>query len=66
MRLRVSPVDCVAHGVCAELLPEWVGRDEWGYPVVNDAPIPTELVEGARRAANRCPALALRLDPENV
>ena len=66
MRLRVEPVDCVAHGVCADLLPEWINRDERGYPVVKDPQLPAELVEGARRAANHCPALALRLDPGNV
>ena len=43
MRLRVSRVDCVGHGICAELLPEWIGRDEGGYPVVNDPQIPQSL-----------------------
>ena len=66
MRLRVNPVDCVAHGICADLLPEWIRLDEWGYPIVNDPELPPELVEHARRAANHCPVLALRLDPENV
>jgi ferredoxin len=66
MQLHVNPVDCLAHGVCAGLLPEWITRDEWGYPIVNDPELPPELVEGARRAANHCPALALRLDPENI
>ncbi len=66
MQLHVNPVDCLAHGVCADLLPEWISRDEWGYPIVNDPELPPELVEGARRAANHCPVLALRLDPENI
>jgi ferredoxin len=66
MRLRVNPVDCVAHGICADLLPEWIRLDERGYPIVNDPELPPDLVEHARRAANHCPALALRLDPENV
>jgi ferredoxin len=66
MRLQVNTVDCVAHGVCADLLPEWINRDEWGYPIVNDPELPSDLVEDARRAANHCPALALRLDPDNV
>ena len=64
--LRVNPVDCVAHGLCAELLPEWIRLDEWGYPILDDPELPLELVEHARRAANHCPTLALRLDPENV
>lgn len=66
MRLRANPLDCVAHGICAQLLPEWISIDEWGYPVVNDPELPPELVEGARRAANHCPELALWLDPESV
>jgi ferredoxin len=66
MRLRVNSIDCVAHGVCAELLPEWIMLDQSGYPILKDPELPPELVERARRAANHCPALALRLDPENV
>jgi ferredoxin len=66
MRVRVNRIDCVAHGLCAELLPEWIRLDEWGYPVLNDRELPIGLVEHARRAGTRCPVLALRLDPEDV
>ncbi len=65
MRLRVNPVDCVAHGLCAELLPERIRLDEWGYPILDDSELPHELVEHARRAANACPTLALLLDPDD-
>jgi ferredoxin len=61
MRLQVNPIDCAAHGLCAELLPEWVSLDEWGYPVVDDQPVPGQLVKAAKRAAQACPTLALRL-----
>ena len=61
MRMRVNPVDCAAHGLCAELLPEWVSLDEWGYPVVDAQPLPGQLVKQAKRAAAACPTLALRL-----
>jgi ferredoxin len=61
MRVRVNPIDCVAHGVCAELLPEWVELDEWGYPVVDDQPVPHQLHSHARRAAAACPARAIVL-----
>lgn len=64
MKLRLNPIQCVAHGLCAELLPERVVLDEWGYPIVNDSPIPPELAEHARRAANACPTLALMLERE--
>ena len=61
MRLRVNPVQCVAHGLCAELLPERIQLDDWGYPIVDGEPVPGELVALARRAADSCPTLALKL-----
>ena len=45
VRLRVNPIACEAHGMCAELLPEWIGLDDWGYPIVAGEPVPPELVE---------------------
>jgi ferredoxin len=33
-QLRVNPIACTGHGLCAELLPELVTLDEWGYPVL--------------------------------
>jgi ferredoxin len=60
-RLRVNPVACAGHGVCAELLPELITLDEWGYPMVADQPVPHGLRRAARRAVSNCPALALAL-----
>ncbi len=62
MRLRVNPIDCVAHGLCAELFPEWVALDEWGYPIIDGDPVPPSLHEHAKRAAAQCPVLALVLE----
>ena len=59
--LRVNPIQCSGHGVCAELLPELVTLDEWGYPVIDPGPVPPVLDRDARRAVSACPALALRL-----
>ena len=42
--LRVDPVACDAYGFCAELLPERITLDEWGYPVVDGRVAP--FVEG--------------------
>ena len=61
MKLRVNPIKCDAHGLCAELLPEWIRLDEWGYPIINEAQIPRELEAHARRAADACPTRALLL-----
>ncbi len=63
-RLRVDPISCRAHGLCAELLPELVALDEWGYPILLDGtsgPVPAPLVAAAREAVTACPTLALRL-----
>jgi ferredoxin len=62
MRLRVNPIRCVAHGLCAELLPESIRLDQWGYPILEDPELSPDLVEHARRAANACPTLALLLE----
>jgi ferredoxin len=60
-QLRVDPIDCVGHGLCAELLPELITLDEWGYPVLPGQPVPRPLERQARRAVTGCPALALTL-----
>jgi ferredoxin len=61
MHLVVDPIACDAHGQCAELLPEVVGIDDWGYPVVAEGELPASLEPLARRAVSACPTLALRL-----
>jgi ferredoxin len=64
VRLRVNPIRCVAHGLCAELLPEAVRLDDWAYPILDDGELASELVELARRAADACPTLALMQESE--
>ena len=61
--LRVNPVACTGHGLCAELLPELVELDEWGYPIITAGRVPLSLRRAARRAVTNCPALALALQP---
>jgi ferredoxin len=60
-RLRLDPVSCTAHGLCAQLLAERIRLDEWGYPIVDSSPLPADLEEHARLAARECPTRALRL-----
>jgi ferredoxin len=50
--------------MCAELLPERIALDEWGYPVIDDKPLSHELVSHAKRAVAACPTFALLLDRE--
>jgi sulfoxide reductase heme-binding subunit YedZ len=60
-QLRVNPIACTGHGLCAELLPELVTLDEWGYPLLAGGPVPAQLTRRARHAVTNCPALALLL-----
>jgi ferredoxin len=62
MHLRVNPISCEAHGTCAEIFPERITLDDWGYPILADGPIPPHLIDHARRAADVCPTLALLLE----
>ena len=62
LRIEVDPIKCEAHGQCAELLPERITLDEWGYPLIDGAPIPATLDGLARRTMRACPTLALRLE----
>lgn len=64
-RLHVDWTRCDGHGLCADLLPEVLTRDEWGYPVSRQPgasmEVGRDLVEHARRAVDLCPLLALKL-----
>ena len=61
-KLRVNPIACEAHGLCAELFPEWIALDDWGYPIADGRPIPPSMLAHAERAAAACPTLALLLE----
>jgi ferredoxin len=65
-RIRVNPIACEAHGMCAELLPERIVLDEWGYPIVDERPLSPELVSHAQRAAQACPTFALLVERERA
>jgi ferredoxin len=66
IELIVDPIACDGHGVCAELLPESIWMDPWGFPVIETADIPPYLIDHARRAAESCPRLALTLVERNT
>ncbi len=61
LRLDVDRIKCDGHGLCAEVLPELIELDDWGYPIMSDAAVPFVLEGHARRAVVDCPVLALRL-----
>jgi ferredoxin len=61
LKIKVDPIACTAHGMCAELLPERITLDDWGYPLIDGRPVPPGLEQLARKAAGACPTLALKL-----
>jgi ferredoxin len=61
-RLRVDMIACEGRGFCAEVLPELITPDDWGYPIIRDAQVPPGLRGEAHEAIRLCPKLALRLD----
>jgi ferredoxin len=62
IRIAVDPIACAAHGLCAELLPERIALDEWGYPIIDDEHVSGELLAHAKRAAQACPTFALLVE----
>ena len=60
-RLHVDYAACSGHGLCADLLPELVEIDEWGFPILRADTVDPDLLPLARRAVRACPTLALRL-----
>lgn len=61
--LHIDWTRCDGHGTCADLLPDLIGRDDWGYPVVKqDVEISPIQQSRAELAVEVCPMLALRLN----
>jgi ferredoxin len=61
-RLRVDPIACDGRGLCAEVLPELISLDDWGFPIIAGRDVPPALWREAQEAVRLCPLLALRLD----
>lgn len=63
MKIAIDWTRCDGHGLCAALAPDRIARDEWGFPMLGQAPWPEA---DARRVVAACPALALRAEPEDA
>jgi ferredoxin len=61
LHIAVDRIKCDGHGLCAEILPELIRLDDWGYPIVANGPIPAQLLPLAQRATVSCPVLALAI-----
>lgn len=59
--VHVNPIACDGRGLCAEIAPELISLDDWGFPIVKARPVPHGLVAEAEAAVRICPVLALRL-----
>ncbi|MGF6882712.1 ferredoxin [Nocardia sp. GAS34] len=65
-RLHIDWTRCDGRGLCTELLPELLTRDDWGYPLTmrpGDPIIDNHLIGPATDAVALCPRLALSLVP---
>jgi ferredoxin len=61
MEIAVDRIRCDGRGLCAELLPELIRLDDWGYPIMAPGPVPEHLMAHAQKAVASCPVLALAL-----
>jgi ferredoxin len=61
LELIVDRIKCDGRGLCAEILPERIRLDSWGYPIVTPGPLPEHLMDLAERAVDDCPVLAITL-----
>jgi ferredoxin len=59
--LAVDRIKCDGRGLCAEILPERIRLDSWGYPIIAPGPVPEHLMALAQRAVDDCPVLAIAL-----
>ncbi|MBV8431285.1 MAG: ferredoxin [Solirubrobacterales bacterium] len=66
LRIRVNPIACEAHGLCAEILPELIRLDDWGFPILDESAVPRDLLGLAEWAVDACPTLALLLEEDGV
>ena len=60
--LRVNPMSCDGRGLCAEVAPDLIALDDWGFPIIRAGGVPSWLEDDALEAVRLCPKLALRLE----
>ena len=61
VELWIDRTKCDGSKLCAELFPEMIRLDDWGYPIITPGAIPSALVPHAQRAVSSCPVLALAM-----
>jgi ferredoxin len=66
MKIAIDPSACDGFGYCAEIVPEAIALDEWGFPFLVAGEVSDRLLGAARQAARSCPRRALTLVPLGV
>ena len=61
MRITINPAICDGFGYCAEMLPEVLSLDEWGFPIIGEGEIPEQLWAPPSRRCSSVRGRALRL-----
>ena len=51
----IDRIACDGFGMCAELLPELIELDDWGYPIVKSAAVPDALLDHAEAGGRALP-----------
>jgi len=64
-KLRLDWIACNGYGVCGLAAPDLIALDDWGYPVIEDGPVPPGLTAQAEKAINDCPMLALSWEADD-
>ena len=62
MKITIDPSACDGFGYCAEIFPEALSLDEWGFPRIDEAEIPEEFLRAAQIAVRFCPRRALCIE----
>ncbi|HAM24332.1 MAG TPA: ferredoxin [Actinobacteria bacterium] len=61
-KIVVDWVACDGHGLCAQMAPELIDLDDWGFPIITHQPEDQRSNLLAQSAVEACPVLALRLE----
>lgn len=60
MRIGIDSIKCDAYGACADICPDLIELDEWGYAGLRNSPeVPPEQERQARLAIAACPEEAI-------
>ena len=63
MKVHIDAERCQGHGRCYDLTPDVFGADDEGYGLVLAAgPVPPDLEQASRLAADNCPEAAIGIE----